>query len=757
MKKYSVVGQRVPRIDGVAKATGEAKFTGDLVLPRMLYARALRSPLPHAKILHIYTTKAERLIGVKAVITGKDTADIQMSRLFCPIKDEPLLAVDRVRYIGDEVAAVAAVDEDIAREALDLIEVEYEPLPAIFDLEEAMAQDAPIIHEHAKNNIAYQISMNFGDIEQGFKESDYIHEDQYTTACYTNCWIETDTCLAHFDSSEKLTLWTPTQSPYILRSEVASTLGLGEGRVRVIAPYTGGGFGGRVGSQPHHCLAALLSRRTGQPVMLKLGQEEIFNMGNSMIIQMKTGVKRDGTLVARTLKVIADSGGYLGIGGVDLLISGLFNTVPYKLSAFRFEGLMVYTNNPVRGFVSGEGILATNYATSTQLDIIAENLGIDPVDICLKNAVQPGYTTVNKFKIGSCGLTECIQKVTENAHWNGKRGNLRKVHSGFGIGCGSVCSGAKGILAHDISAAIVKVQEDGSVIILTGLPDIGQGSLTMLAQIAAEELGVPMEKVIVHSADTETTPIDVGALGQRGTFITGNAVRTAIREVKGQLLEVAASCMNVNIEGLEIQGGRIFSRENPEKGMSVAEGVQVSQRSSKGQPIMAKGVYNPASEPTDPTTFEGNLAMAYSFGAQVAEVAIDPETGKAKLKKMTAAHDVGFAINPNAVEGEIHGQIWSGRDMTLFQERILEQGQTLNPSFLDYKFSTAMDTPEVETIIVETNDPHGPFGAKEVGRGPFMSVAQAIGNAIYDATGVRIKSFPITPEKILQALEEKTP
>ena len=747
MKRYSVVGRPTPRIDGVAKVTGEAKFTGDLALPRMLYAKVLRSPHPHAKIINVDTSRAERLTGVKAVITGKDVAGIQMSRLFSSIKDEPLLAGDRVRYIGDEVAAVAAVDGDTAREALKLIEVEYEPLPAIFNLEEAMAQDAPIIHEHAKNNIAYQLSLNFGDLEQGFKESDFIHEDHYTTAYYTNCSIETDTCLAHFDSSGKLTLWTPTQSPYILQREVGSTMGLGEGKLRVIAPYIGGSFGGRLGGECHHYLAALLAKRTRRPVMLKLDQEEILNRGNSMIIQLKTGVKKDGTLVARKLKVIADAGGYLGLIGLDVHISGLRNVIPSKLSAFQFEGLAVYTNNPVRGFLSGEGIRVSRLVSDTQLDIMAEELGINPVDICLKNALEPGYIMVNKMKLSSCGLIECIHKVIENARWDGKRGNLKKEHRGLGIGCGGASSGAKGILPHSISAATVRLQEDGSVVLLTGLPDMGQGSHTMLAQIVAEEVGVPMEKIIVHSADTETTHIDVGALGQRGTFITGNAVKAAAEEAKRQLMEVAAYCIKANIKDLESQGGRIFLKKEPEKGMSISEAVQASQSSEKGQPIIAKGFYSLNRQPADITTF--------SFGAQVAEIATDPETGKTKLKKMTVAHDVGFAINPMAVEGQIHGQVWNGMDMTLLQERIMDQGQTLNPSFLDYKLSTAMDTPEIEIRIVESNDPYGPFGAKEVGRGPIMAVAQAIGNAIYDATGVRFKSLPITPEKLLQDMEKR--
>ncbi|OGW17381.1 MAG: hypothetical protein A3G93_12560 [Nitrospinae bacterium RIFCSPLOWO2_12_FULL_45_22] len=740
MKGYSVVGKPTPRIDGVAKVTGEARFTGDLVLPRVLYAKILRSPYPHANILNIDTTRAERLKGVKAIITGKDVIGIQLNRLYSPIKDEPILAGDKVRYIGDEVAVVAAEDEDVAREALELISVEYELLPAILNVEEAMVAGAPIIHGHANNNIAYQISANFGDLEQGFKESEYIREDTYTTAYYTNCSIETDVCLAQFDSSGKLTLWTPTQSTYIIQKDIANTLGLAEGKVRVIAPHIGGSFGSRLSGEPHHCLAALLAQKTGRPVMLKLDLEEILNRGNSMIIQLKTGVKKDGTLLSRKLKVIADAGGYLGLTGLDVQIAGLRNMLPYKLAAFQFEGLAVYTNNPVRGFLSGEGIRVANFASSIQLDQIAEDLGIDPLDICLKNAIQPGYIMANKIKIGSCGLTECIQKVVEKAGWDGKRGRLRREHRGFGIGCGSASSGGKGVLTHSISAATVKLQEDGSVVLLTGLPDMGQGAHTILAQIAAEVLGLPLEKILIYSADTELSPVDLGALGQRGTYITGNAVKSAAEEARRQLLEVAAESMDANIEDLEIQGGRIFIKNNPEKEMPVSGVVQTSQRSERGQPIMGKGFYNPNSEPPDHITF--------SFDAQVAEIELDPETGKIKLKKVNVAHDVGFAINPLAVEGQIHSQVWSGGDMTLFQERILKEGQNLNPSFLDYKFSTAMDAPEIETTIVETIEPYGPFGAKEVGRGPIMSIGQAIVNAVYDATGVRIKSFPITPEKI---------
>lgn len=754
MEGYAVVGKRVPRIDGASKAAGDARFAGDVALPRMLHARVLRSPHPHARILRVDPTQAERLPGVKAVITGKELSAVLLSRLFSPIRDEPILAWDRVRYIGDEVAAVAAIDEEIAEEALELIQVEYEPVPAVFDMEEALREGAPQIHEHAERNLAYQVSMNFGNLEEGFQESHYIREDRFPAAYYTNCWLEADVCLAHFESPGKLTLWSPTQSPYLLQKEVAATVGVEEGKVRVISPHTGGGFGGRIGSQSHHHLAAFLSRKAGRPVRLRLNHEETFNLGNSLVIELRTGVKQDGTLLARHLRIMADSGGYASILGLDLFIAGLFITLPYQLSALKFEGLTVYTNNPVRGFLSGEGMLAANFAAGIQLDMIAEALGIDPIEICLRNAIQPGYTTINRFQIASCGLTESIRKVAENAHWKGNRGSLQGQRRGLGIGCGSVCSGAKGFFPHDTSAAMIKIYEDGTGTLFTGTTDMGQGSHTCLAQIAAEELGIHYEDILVVSGDTEITPFDLGAYGQRSTFIGGNAVKAAAREAKRKILEAAAERLQAKIEDLEARERRVFLKGDPARGISVSEAVRARQNSEKGEPIMGVGFYNPASEPTDPKTFQGNLALAYSFGAQVAEVEVDSETGQAKLKKMTVAHDVGFAINPLAVEGQIHGQVWSGREMALFQERLLEGGQTLNPSFLDYKFSTAMDAPEVEISLVETNDPYGPFGAKEVGRGPIMAVAQAIGNAIYDATGVRIKSLPITPEKILEAFEE---
>jgi 4-hydroxybenzoyl-CoA reductase subunit alpha len=757
MQEYSIIGKDMPRLDATVKVTGEAKFTDDIILSRMLYGKILRSPYPHARILNIDTSKAEKLLGVKAVITGKDTLGIKFSILVTPEirADQDALAMDKVRYIGDEVAVVAAIDEDIAEEALDLIEVEYEKLPALFDPIEAMKPGAPKIHD-VENNLGSKIFWDFGDIEKGFKEADYIREDDFITNTVTHCPMEPHTALANFDQSGKVTIWTPTQTPFNTHLKLAMVLGMPVNQVRVIVPFVGGGFGGKSELLETEICSALLSKKTGRPVRISYTRSEVFistRQRHPMTLHIKTGVKKDGTLVAKYCKNIADTGAYNSTGPVALFLSGAFLVSTYRIPNVRFEGYSVYTNKPIRGAMRGHGCVQVRFADDSQMDMIAEDLGLDLIEIRLKNSLKTGDILPNEFKVTSCGIKECIEKASENIGWKEKWAK-KSGRNGVGIGCGSFLSGVT-IPPYTSAAAIVKLHEDGGISLITGASDVGQGSSTVLAQIAAEELGIPFNKVRVISADTEITPIDPGSFSSRVTFVTGNAVRLAVNEVKKQLFEIVAKQLEANIDDLEAKEGMIYVKGSPRKSMSFQETFMISLL-EKGNPIMGKGYYTPPNTTfPNPETGKGNPTGAYSFCAHVAEVEIDKDTGFVKVSRFVVGHDCGRALNPQQVQGQLEGSVLMGEGQALFEDIIMEEGQILNPSFLDYKFPLSLDTPNIKVISVETIDPEGPFGAKEAGEGNLVPTPAAIVNAVYNAIGVRIKELPITPEKILKALEKK--
>ena len=756
MSDYAVIGKRLPRVDAVPMATGTAQYTGDVALAGMLHGKLLRSPYPHAKILNIDTSRAERLPGVKGIITGRDPNNKKWGFIDDPTQlDEYPLAFDKVLYVGDEIAAVAATDEDIALEAIDLIRVEYEELPAIFDIEEAMKPDTPQIHEGTANNIAFHLPINFGAIEDGFKESDHIREDKFIINPVHNCFLEPLVCIADFSQDNRLTIWTPTQTAYFLRRMLASVLGMREGDIRLIKPFMGGGHCSKHEALAHHFCAAMLSKKTGRPVKTELSRDEVFTIHRAAlkaVIELKTGVKKDGTFIAKQCKLLADMGAYKGMGPVCLYLTGAFLDMPYRVPNLKYDGYFIYTNNaPMPGLQRGSGVTTIRAADDTQIDMIANDLGIDPAEIRLKNAIRTGDTTAMGFKIKSGGLSECIEKATELTNWRDRREKSSK-YKGIGIACGSCSSGFKGFSGYDTSSAFIKVHEDGTVTLITGAMEIGQGINTVLAQIAAEELGVSLKDVKVISGDTDTTPIDLGSYGSRGTLQAGNAVKAAAADAKGELFAIAAEKLGAKIEDLVARNGRIYLKGNEERGVSIAEAAQIGL-SSEGKPILGKGFFNPSSEPMDPTTLKGNVSLGWSFTAEVAEVEVNPETGKVTVTKFTAADDCGFALNPMAVEGQIEGEISQGLGQALLEERISSEGSMLNPSFLEYKVPTALDMPETQTICVQTNDPDGPFGAKECGEGPQVPVVPAITNAIAHATGIRIKEFPVSPEKLLELLK----
>jgi 4-hydroxybenzoyl-CoA reductase alpha subunit len=758
MVEYSLIGKRLPKVDGVAQATGEAKYTGDIVLPRMLFGKILRSPYPHALILNIDTGKATKLFGVKAVMTGKDIKRIKVGIVptHPETMDEYPLAVDKVRYIGDPIAAVAAIDEEIAEEALDLIKVEYEELPAVFNPEEAMKPGAPIIHEYAKQNIGFKIPMEFGDVEKGFRDSYYVREDRFTTQAVQHCQLEPHTAVSSFDSSGKLTIWDSTQTPWRLQKLLARTLEIPEDKVRVIKPYVGGGFGGKNELFASNFCSAFLSRKTKRPVKVEYSREEVFSatrQRHPTIIDLKTGVKKDGTLLASQCREIADGGAYHSSSPAMLGLAGAMFIATYKIPNVKFNGYIVYTNKSIRGALRGHGAPQMRFAFDSQLDMIAEELGIDPVDIRLKNAFQPGDVAANKFEIGGYGMTECIKKAAE---WRNKKGSLPK-NRGIGMSGTAFVCGAP--WPFNVSGATVRVQENGAVTLITGASDIGQGSNSVLCQIAAEELGVGIEDIRITSADTELAPPDPGTFSSRVTTLAGNAVRLAAQDAKKQLFEVAAEKLEANINDLEAKNRQIYVKGSPEKGIRIADVVQGALHAEDAKLILGKGFYSPKIALADIQLMEtggGNLSSSYSAGCQIAEVEVDPDTGMVEVTDFFGAHDIGRALNPSAAEGQYEGGIQMGLGYALSEELVYNQrGLILNPSFLDYGLLTAMDMPKIEISLVETVDTKGPYGAKEAGEGSAIPTAAAIANAIYNAVGVRIKDLPITPEKILEALQQK--
>lgn len=744
---YSIIGKSLPRVDGVSKATGEARYTGDMTLPRMLYGKILRSPYPHARILDIDTRKASLLPGVKAVITGNDTLGIKYG-LF---PDECAIAMDKVRYIGEGMAAVAAVDEEIAAEALELIKVEYEELPAIFDVEEAMKPGAPQVHDGSPN-ISAKRAFEFGDVEKGFRESDYVREDTFRTQAQSHCALETHAALASYETNGKLTLWASAQGPYYHSLDLAKLLGMPLGNVRVINPYVGGGFGGKRELFDLHFCAALLSKKTGRPVKIVYTREEQFMAGHyrhPFIVKIKTGIKKDGTLMAKDCATILDGGAYNSKGPAITGAAGSQVGSLYRVPNVRYTGYHVYTNKPVSGAFRGFGVLQVRFANDVQMNMIARELGMDPVEIRLKNAIGPGEVAPNGWKITSCGFSECIQKAAAEAGWDQERSKLARK-TGIGMGCGNYVCGSS-LYGPDSSGAMIKLHEDGTVTVFTAVTDIGQGASTTMAQIAAEELGVALEDIRITVPDTEATPTDLGSYASRVTFVAGNAVKVAAGDAKRQLLDIAAEKLEARAEDLVAGDRRVYVRGSPDRGMAFSEVVKLALV-KKGVHILGRGSYFAKTEERDIKTGRGNTSPTYSFGAHVARVELDQETGQVALLEEVAAHDCGLAINPMALEGQLEGSTVCGMGMTIMEDRIMEGGQVLNPSFEGYRMPTALETPRIGCIIVETIDPDGPFGAKGLSEGAQVPVAPAIANALCEATGTWFQELPITPEKVLRAL-----
>lgn len=751
MKEFSIVGKEVPRNDAEAKARGAALYTDDLKLPGMLHGRILRSPLAHARIKHIDVSKALALPGVRCVITGEDTPKIKYGnwRLFPETQDEYALAVDKVRFIGDEVAAVAAVDPDTAQEALELITVDYEELPAVFDVNAAAKPGAPVLHDYCQSNVSVNRKIKYGDVEKGFAESDYIREDTFTVHAVSHAYLEPCSALAQVDLDGRITLWTSTQVPYIVQCLLASTMGMRENDIRIIKPFIGGGFGGKMELRTWEFCAAFMAKKTGKPVKFTLSRQEEFLAGrrrHPMKLHSKVGFKKDGTLMAKDLRIQLDGGAYNAMGPTATFLCGNFGAMLYRYPNYRFYGEHVYTNKPPASAMRGFGAPQSLYATEIQMNMAAEALKIDPIDLRLKNAQVSGDQIPDVATISSCGFIDSIKAVAKMSNWKEKRKNL-KPGQGIGIGCYSFISG--GVFnwfntQYPFSAAEVRAFSDGTVHLLTMASDIGQGSDTVLKQILAEELGLQMKDIRITSADTAMTPQgDLGSWGSRVTLMAGNAVIDAAKKIKAQLFGALSARYNLNvIYEMECKDGRVQPKGRPDRGLSFGEVVAMVQKANRGEPLFARGSYTPRDK--------GLVTPAFGFGAQVAQVEVDKETGLVEVKQMWTAHDCGTVINPKNVEGQLAGSIQMGLGYALSEQFVMDGGKTLNTNFLDYKMPTAMDMPPSEVVHVDTYEPEGPMGAKEAGEGLASPTAPAISDAVYHATGYRCLDLPITPEKILR-------
>ena len=756
MKECSVVGKRLPNVDGVAKVTGRAKYGVDIGFPGMLFGKVLRSHLPHAKILNIDTSRVEKLPGVKAVVTAEDTPKIKYGCFpLSYVEDEHVLAIDKVRFIGDEVAAVAAVDEETAEEALNLIKVDYEKLPAVFEAEEAIKPDAPKIHE-VEQNISSRFKYGRGDINKGFKEADHIFEDRFVTQYVHQCHLEPTVCIASFDATGRLTFWLTSMAPSDIRLAIAKCLNIPESKIRIIQPYIGGAFGAKNPLPRLYPICALLARKAEKPVRMVNTREEEFITTRPrlpMIIRLKTGIKKDGRLVATHIKVIGDHGAYAGHSQSIISWTGLGVSSIYRISNFIDEGVGVYTNRGSVGAFRGYGYLQMMFAFESQMDMIAKRLNMDPVELRLKNVVSEGETTPVGWELKSLASIECLQKSTEYTKWKEKKLN-KQANRGIGIASIIYLSDVQ-FIEFEGSHAFVKVLEDGRVQIISGETDYGQGANTVFSQMAAEELGVTIDDVDMSPKDSDIVPYTLGPWGSRLTIGGGNAVRLAAIDARNKLFKIVADMWEANIMDLEVKEGKIRVKGSPEKAITFSEVVKAGLYTKGESAIIGKGLDKRNTVFVEDMNINGNLSSAYTFAVQIAEVEVDPETGKVKVLDFVTTCDIGKAINPMLVEGQFEGAVAQGLGFALMEKVMYDEGKVINPNFFSYSLPTMLDVPSVKTIMAETIDPTGPYGGKGCAELSTIPVAATIANAIYDAVGVRIKELPITPEKILKELREK--
>ncbi len=767
----SAVGSDVPRVDGNAKVSGSAQYTADIELPGMLHARALRSPHPHAKLVSVDVSKAAALPGVIAVVTRDDLEGLN-PYYGAVVEDQPVLAIERVRCVGDIVAAVAAEEREIAEEAVELIEVEYEPLPAVFDVVEAAAPGAPIIHEerfetqaavfreqlnlNAGGNVCSVFRAADGDMDAGFADADEIFENTYRMPPVQHGHIEPHVATAVWESPNRLVVHTPCQNAVGLQEQLARIFDLPESGVRVVVPFVGGGYGGKTHARLEP-VTALLARKAGRPVQWVLTREEVFLTGRRYggFVRMKTGFKRDGTLVAREVEVFYDLGAYALSGPANAKTGSYVASGPYRVPNRRLTTYAVYTNLPPAGPYRGVGVPHVAWAYESEMDRIARHLGMDPLELRLKNLLQEGDIFVTGESLVSVGISDCLRQAATGIGWRGREEQADNASEGSlrrGKGLAVIM---KSTTTPTASAASVRLNSDGSVMLLTSSTEIGQGVRTCLAQIVAERLGFPVERVTVSAPDTDVTPYDKSTSSSRTTFHMGNAALRAAEEVREQLLEAGAQALEVDKADLELGAGGVSVRGVPDRSLTIPQLLRVKYGDSVGSifgscNFQVKGGL-------DPKTGKGKAAAFWFFSACAAEVEVDVETGKVRVLDIATSVDVGKAINPLQCWLQNEGSMLEALGAAFFEEMVFEQGQPVNGTLLEYMLPSMEDHPErFQSLLVETPHPDGPFGAKGAGEAVIPAVAPAIGNAVANALGgVNITELPLRPDRIVAALAER--
>lgn len=751
----SLIGKRVAKLDAPEKATGLARYMEDLRLPRMLYGKILFADRPHARIVKIDASEAKAIQGVRAVLTAEDIELVP----FGFGQDNLALKPDKVTCIRDEVAAVAADTLEIAEEAIKRTKVTYEDLPVITSTEEALADGAPIIHEKTPDNTPFRLDYSHGDVDAAILDSDVIVDETFHLPRQAHCCLGTSGIIASFDADGRLTLHSLSQVPFLYKHDLARIVGVPPEKIRIIQPPIGGAFGSKLDTHPFEPICIFLARATRRPVKLVFTREEEFTATPTrqpMVIRLKSGARADGTFTFRDVQMTLDNGGRTSWGATTPWVSMRTFSSLYRVPHVRQHVDVIYTNNIYACAFRGYGNPQATFAIESQIDAIAEELGVDPLELRLRNAQKPGETSGQEMVFRTCGLSECMETATRNAGWHTKRVETKGPKSIVrGIGMASlfhVGGGAK-IYRSDGCGTILKIDDFGTVTVLTGSSEIGQGSETIIAQIVAQELGVGIDNIRVINNDTDLTPWDVGVHASRTTFIAGNSALRAAGEARRKLLAAAAARLKRKPEELDLRDGKVVDANTGEPLEWITKILRGVHFGAKNELVMTTDFYEPPSSAPDKEQ-KGDISACYAFGTHVAEVEVDLDTGVIKVIKLCAAHDVGRVINQMSIEGQVEGGIAQGIGYTLSEELKLEGGHITNSNFTDYKLMTTTDLPELDLSFIETNDPAGPHGAKGIGEAPMIPVAPAIANAVYNATGVRIRELPMTPERVLAKLKE---
>ena len=757
--KTSLIGQRIKKPDAPDKATGKTRYINDMVLPQMLMAKVLFAGRPHARIVRIDTSAAERLPGVHAVLTGKDAAGLK----FGFVRDNVALK-DKVRCEHDEIAAVAAETEEIARRALDLIEVEYEDLPGVFSPEAGAREGAPLVQENFPGNRSLSFAFKHGDLAAAEAASDAIVDSVFRPHHVTHCCMGTSCAIADFDHNGKLTIWTQTQYPYNYKMDLAPALGIDPGDIRVIQPPVGGAFGSKLDVYPYEPIAALLARKTGRPVKVLYSREEEFKASptrQAAVIHMRTGCTRDGVLTFRSADVLLDNGAYTSWGPTIPVIMMRTTSGHYRVPVVAFHAQAIYTNNPYAGSFRGYGNVQTTYATAQQMDMLADRVDLDPLEFHLKNAQKSGEITPQHAFLRECALAECLSTAAQACDYSRKRkayAALRDEPGRYkkGIGLASSIHNAGGAKIHksDGIGTILKVDDYARVTVITGASEIGQGIDAVITLIVAEELGVPLEHVTIANNDSDVAPWDVGVHASRTTFIAGNGTRRAARKAKAQILGAAERMLGEPAGGLDLRGGAVVRDLDGTPLIKLERLLRQMHFQAEPELVMVTDYYEPPSEPEGARHVSDHSA-AYAHAVHIAEITVDTATGEIKVDKITVAQDVGRVINRMGLEGQIEGGIAIGLGYALSETMRLENGLLKNPCFRDYKLITAPDMPPLDLHLIESHCAEGPYGAKGISELPTIVIAPAVANALYNATGVRIFDPPMSPETVARALHEK--